>query len=594
MNEKISLINVNKAYGKHEVLKKVNYHFHLGNVYIIKGKSGIGKTTLFNLISQRDLEYEGSINQVPISYINQEIKLFDNLTVLENILFGIVKYDQSSLNTLLNTLDIHAIAQKKCRLLSGGQKQRVAIARCLISPTPYVLLDEPTKGLDIENIKLLAQLIKDYSSKYGICFLIASHNDTLSSYFNNLLTIEEGYLVEKSNIITYTSPKKFNQNFNLEKTYIKYLKSQIYRFIIMFLVMLMLLSSIIKITELLNNKIGNEYSEVVRSLDDSLNFVASKVDLNAPIKHISLTSQQLSSINNILEQTSFYFDTERDINDNQLEPIKVSDGYFDNHELSYLSKVWKNLFINDPSLPLELTSYNIIYKFVPVYSTDYMNQSQGLLNEYRGLNDIKYGSSNLVNDNDIIIPNHLSYLYTDDPSSLVGEEITLLTDNGNVNYNVVGIYDESQIKDFNELGYLFVKPQVYNSYDEFNQDMIKKGIGIGDYEASKDLNSPMTYQAVSSESIPPSNEYDVISKVNYISANQDKHYTLYIKYGLTFLFVLVVSVTEFLIFIFLHLKLFGHDILIFKDYLITRNKLIYYYGKIYGVMFLVVVLILIL
>lgn len=155
----IELVNVCKKYGEKEILNNLNISFPKDKITVITGPSGVGKTTLLNIISGLDTEYEGNIfwhenvSNKKFSYIFQEDRLIPWLTVYENIEFV--------LKSQLNKEQIKKVIDKNLKLvklynnrnmlpetLSGGMKRRVAIARAFAYESNLLLMDEPFKGLD--------------------------------------------------------------------------------------------------------------------------------------------------------------------------------------------------------------------------------------------------------------------------------------------------------------------------------------------------------------------------------------------------------------------------------------------------------------
>ncbi len=178
----ISLNNITKSYDNESVLSNFSYTFENSGIYIIKGNSGIGKTTLLRLISGLDTDYSGTISGAgieSISYMFQEYRLFPTLSAYENAVISISDDD-----TILRTRAKDVLVslgftdddlRKKPSRLSGGMKQRVAFARALVHKSPILLLDEPTKELNREIIDIMSDiLIKESKDRL---IIIVTHDD---------------------------------------------------------------------------------------------------------------------------------------------------------------------------------------------------------------------------------------------------------------------------------------------------------------------------------------------------------------------------------------------------------------------------------
>ncbi|WP_446899062.1 ABC transporter ATP-binding protein [Clostridium sp. LBM24168] len=147
--------NLYKSYGKSHVFYGLNMKFIKNKVTVVLGASGCGKTTLLNIISGIDKDYDGDVvvNSTNISYVFQEDRLIKNLTVYENIAFVLKSYisRQNIASTVSRYLEMVHLKQYENKFpeeLSGGMKRRVAFARAIAYNASLILMDEPFKGLD--------------------------------------------------------------------------------------------------------------------------------------------------------------------------------------------------------------------------------------------------------------------------------------------------------------------------------------------------------------------------------------------------------------------------------------------------------------
>ncbi|MDM8534531.1 ABC transporter ATP-binding protein [Clostridiaceae bacterium HSG29] len=154
----IEISNLSKKYNENIIFKSFNLTIENNQITTILGPSGCGKTTLLNLISEIDTDYSGDItglNHNKISYIFQEPRLLNWLTVYENI--ELVENNEELIKNILEIVDLENDINLYPPDLSGGMKQRVSIARAFCYPSDLLLMDEGFIGLDL---KMKLELIK--------------------------------------------------------------------------------------------------------------------------------------------------------------------------------------------------------------------------------------------------------------------------------------------------------------------------------------------------------------------------------------------------------------------------------------------------
>lgn len=171
----IKLINVSKSY-ENEVLHNFSYTFNNGSKYLITGKSGIGKSTLLNIITSLIKPDEGEIITTDsFSYGFQQPILLDYYSVKKNIELFTKNKD---INDFLLPKEC---LNQKVSTLSGGQKQKLSIYIALKAKSDTVILDEPFNNLDEKSIKTILNFINDNLSNRTI--IICSHQkDLLQDY----------------------------------------------------------------------------------------------------------------------------------------------------------------------------------------------------------------------------------------------------------------------------------------------------------------------------------------------------------------------------------------------------------------------------
>ena len=190
----LKLEHLSKSF-REPVLKDISFCFEAGRLYVIKGISGCGKTTLLNILGGIDTEYEGSISRPEKergAYIFQQSLLLSNLSVRENMLF--IRRDAARIEKLAVRLGIVALLDKKPESLSGGERQRAAILRALLSDPVLLLADEPTASLDGENARGVAALIAGLKSPDRI-LIVATHDPYFDEYADEILELDYGRMM---------------------------------------------------------------------------------------------------------------------------------------------------------------------------------------------------------------------------------------------------------------------------------------------------------------------------------------------------------------------------------------------------------------
>jgi len=182
----IELKNICKNYGEKEVLKDVNLTLNPNEITYIMGTSGIGKTTLINIIAGLVKPDSGQIfgmESKRISFVFQEDRLLEWETALANVLFvkSSAKAYVNEAKALLDKAGLADSINKKAAELSGGMKRRVCICRALLADYDLLILDEPFKGLDEETKPVIMQLVKD-NLREGAYVLCVTHDATEAEF----------------------------------------------------------------------------------------------------------------------------------------------------------------------------------------------------------------------------------------------------------------------------------------------------------------------------------------------------------------------------------------------------------------------------
>ncbi|CAK7006939.1 MAG: Glutamine transport ATP-binding protein GlnQ [Peptostreptococcus russellii] len=218
----LKVVDLKKSFNSTNVLKGVSFDISAGEIAVVLGKSGAGKTTLMRCINGLESFDSGKIivDDIQINkssdmkkirgqvgMVFQNFNLFPHLTVLENIIESPInvfnKNKEESIKLAMDLLEMVDLSDKKDFYpfeLSGGQQQRVAIARsCALMPK-VLCFDEPTSALDQENIEKVIDIIKAFK-KRGMAILIITHDTVFSKKIaDKTLYIEDGLLINKTSV----------------------------------------------------------------------------------------------------------------------------------------------------------------------------------------------------------------------------------------------------------------------------------------------------------------------------------------------------------------------------------------------------------
>ena len=198
--EKKPIIKIDKislSFGKRKILDNINFSINESQILGLLGPNGVGKSTIFNLITGLIKPQYGSIiidsknvndypiylrtTQFKIGYVPQYGGYFHNMTLLENLnaigelLIKNKKVRYEKINSLISKFELDPVRDIKASYLSGGQKKRLVIALSLLGNPKILLLDEPFAALDIMTIKTLQKIIVNLQSENNITIILCDH-----------------------------------------------------------------------------------------------------------------------------------------------------------------------------------------------------------------------------------------------------------------------------------------------------------------------------------------------------------------------------------------------------------------------------------
>lgn len=212
--------DLKKSYGEGgsyiQVLKGITTGVEQGQMCVIQGTSGSGKSTFLNCVGGLDVMDSGSIKvdgkeiagldmdvladyrRDNLGFVFQFYNLVPNLTVRENI--QVCEYltkDPLDMEELLEVLGLTEHQNKFPSQLSGGQQQRCAIARALIKNPKLLLCDEPTGALDSKTSRDILILLEEIKRKYGTTMLIVTHNNSIKQMVHKVIIIKDGQIYKE-------------------------------------------------------------------------------------------------------------------------------------------------------------------------------------------------------------------------------------------------------------------------------------------------------------------------------------------------------------------------------------------------------------
>ncbi|SHJ15737.1 molybdate/tungstate transport system ATP-binding protein [Dethiosulfatibacter aminovorans DSM 17477] len=219
----IRLNNINVQLSKF-ALKNIDLHVEKGEFYSLLGPTGSGKSMLLETIAGLKNVKSGNViidkidktKEKPenrnISIVYQDFALFPNMTVEENIKYGLrfkendPKYEENYYN-LIKIFNIEHITDRYPKNLSGGEKQRTSLARGLVVEPKILLLDEPFSALDNHTKKQIMQQMKEIHKQFDITILMVTHNFSEVYYLaDKVAIIDDGEIIQVNEI-----EKVFNQ-----------------------------------------------------------------------------------------------------------------------------------------------------------------------------------------------------------------------------------------------------------------------------------------------------------------------------------------------------------------------------------------------
>ena len=235
-NSVIEFENISLAYGNRLILDNINFKINEGQIFGMLGPNGVGKSTIFNLITGLISPKNGKIRingenvtQYPIylrskkfrvGYVPQyggffnELTLHDNLKAISEIVIENKNIRNDKINYLISKFELDNLKDLKAKFLSGGQKKKLVIALSLLSEPKVLLLDECFAALDVLTIKMLQETIVNLQQENTITIIICDHQAR-----DLLACVDVAMILNNGKIIAQDTPSKLVNDINAKNVY---------------------------------------------------------------------------------------------------------------------------------------------------------------------------------------------------------------------------------------------------------------------------------------------------------------------------------------------------------------------------------------
>lgn len=229
--EKISL-----KFGRKIILDNLNLKLNNGQILGLLGPNGVGKSTIFNLITGLLSPDFGSIiinsktvNEYPIyqrtlkfkiGFVPQyggffhELTVYENLKAIAEITINETNIREEKINSLISKFELDAMRDIKANFLSGGQKKKLVIAIALIADPKILLLDEPFAALDLMTIKALQEIIVNLQSDNNISVILCDHQAR-----DLLACVDTAAIIHNGKVVAHGTPSSLIKNIEAKNVY---------------------------------------------------------------------------------------------------------------------------------------------------------------------------------------------------------------------------------------------------------------------------------------------------------------------------------------------------------------------------------------
>ena len=235
-NSIISFENVSLSYGNRLILDNINFKINEGEIFGMLGPNGVGKSTIFNLITGLIKPDSGQIKinnnnvvdfpvylrtkKFKVGYVPQyggyfsDLTLYQNLKAIAEIVINEKNNEENKINELISKFELENLRNIKAKFLSGGQKKKLVIALSLLSDPSVLLLDECFAALDVLTIKMLQEIIVNLQNEKKITICICDHQAR-----DLLACVDVAMILSNCKIIAEGSPSDLINNIEAKSAY---------------------------------------------------------------------------------------------------------------------------------------------------------------------------------------------------------------------------------------------------------------------------------------------------------------------------------------------------------------------------------------
>ena len=232
----IAFENISLSYGNNLILDNISFKINEGEIFGMLGPNGVGKSTIFNLITGLIKPNSGKIKihnndvldypiylrtkKFKVGYVPQyggyfgDLTLYQNLKAIAEIVINNKNNEEDKINDLINKFELENLRNIKAKFLSGGQKKKLVIALSLLSDPSVLLLDECFAALDVLTIKMLQEIIVNLQKEKRITICICDHQAR-----DLLACVDVAMILSNCKIIAEGSPSELVNNIHAKSAY---------------------------------------------------------------------------------------------------------------------------------------------------------------------------------------------------------------------------------------------------------------------------------------------------------------------------------------------------------------------------------------
>ena len=228
--------NISLSYGNRLILDNINFRINEGQIFGMLGPNGVGKSTIFNLITGLITPKYGKIlinghdatnfpiylrtKKFKVGYVPQyggyfnDLSLYDNLKAISEIIITDTNLRTQRINYVISKFELDNLKEIKAKHLSGGQKRKLVLALALLSEPKVLLLDEPFAALDVLTIKMLQEIIVNLQQESRITICICDHQAR-----DLLACVDVAMILSNCKIIAQDTPSNLVKNISAQNAY---------------------------------------------------------------------------------------------------------------------------------------------------------------------------------------------------------------------------------------------------------------------------------------------------------------------------------------------------------------------------------------